>query len=316
MTPEKITDRITAIARCDILEEIMYYLEHGSWRSGVRIGLIIEGGALRGVVSCGYAKALRELVPARAFPAIYGSSSGALNSVYFAADQLDTALSIYAENATDKNCTNIWNFPDVLNPDWLVDEWMFGKKAFNTNSVINGPSDVFLALTRLDNGRPEYFNARGADVEDLRKAMKATSYAPLLSNRTQTIQGIRYGDGAIGDSIPYDRAISDGCTHLICLLTRPRAYRKTHGWFQRALENARLSHHSREFRNAYFARGAIYSALLDRLYVTGEATVPTLIISPGSSSERPGNIETRSDVIRAFGRLSYENAKDDLRGLL
>jgi predicted patatin/cPLA2 family phospholipase len=312
--PTRISPNLTAIDLPSVKAEIDYFLQHGSWRPGVRMGVIFEGGALRGVVSAGYGLALSSLIDAESLFSIYGSSSGALNAIYFASGNLDVALKIYEENATDPRCTNIWKFPNVLNPDWLVDEWMFGERKFDLERVRSGNPDIWISLTDLDTGRPHYFNAKGADPALLRQAMKATAYAPLVSNGFQVIEGRRYGDGAISDAIPYDKAIADGCTHLICLLTRPAEYRKSHTAIAKVLETLRLLNHTRQLRDAYFARDVEYSALLERIYVSGgPQDVPTLIIHPDRAGEAPGNLETSPGVIGEKGRSAFTLAREALQ---
>jgi predicted patatin/cPLA2 family phospholipase len=312
--PQRISENITAMDFPSIRKEIEHYAAHGSWRPGVRMGVIFEGGALRGVVSAGYGLALSHFIRSDKLFSIYGASSGALNALYFASEHLDVALKIYEENATDPRCTNIWRFPNVLNPDWLVDEWMFGERKFDLQKINAGMPNVWISLTNLDNGRPYYFNAKGADPELLRQAMKATAYAPLVSNGSQVINGTRYGDGAISDAIPYDKAISDGCTHIICLLTREPEYRKRHTPIAKFLETLRLLNHTKKLRAAYFARDLSYSALLDRIYLSSSPQdVPTLIVHPESKADIPGNLETRSKVIAEKGRIAYEKALKALR---
>jgi predicted patatin/cPLA2 family phospholipase len=314
-SPQRISGNITAIDFPSVKKEIEYYVLNGSWRPGVRMGVIFEGGALRGVVSAGYGLALSRFIGPDKLFSIYGASSGALNAIYFASGLLEVALKIYEENATDQRCTNIWKFPNVLNPDWLVDTWMFGERKFDLERIDAGVPNVWISLTDLDSGLPHYFNAKGANPELLRQAMKATAYAPLVSNGFQIIEGARYGDGAISAAIPYDKAVSDGCTHLICLLTREPEYRKRHTAMSKALETVRLLNHTRNLRDAYFARDEEYSAVLDRIYVSADPrNVPTLIIHPESKADIPGNLETRPAVIGEKGHTAFEKALGALRG--
>ncbi len=288
----------------------------GALPDGVRLALIIEGGALRGVISCGYAMALSELISDRCFSFVYGAPSGGLNGVYFSAQSLDLALKIYSENATDPQCTNIWKFPNVLNADWLVDTWMFGKRQFNVNILHSTTSEVRIVLTRLDDGRPFYFDARRAPLELLNKAMKATSYAPLLTEKCQIIDGVAYGDGAIGDTFPYRQAISDGATHIVCLTTRTENYRKRIGPVEKLLHRVRLLGHKKEYIKAYFNRPAKYNESLDLIYKGGIGTVPTLVLRPQNEGEIPRSVETNPKAVRRFGDNAVSLAREQLSSAL
>jgi len=308
MRTERLSPNLTAIDFPAVQTEIASYLKQGTWSAGVKMGVIFEGGALRGVVSAGYGLAVSRYINAGSVFSLYGASSGGLNAIYYASDALEVALKIYEENATDPMCTNLWKFPNILNPDWLVDEWMFKNRRFDLDKINNRKPSVWLSLTDLDTGLPHYFNVKGSDPSLVRQAMKATAYAPLVSNGYQIIEGHRYGDGAISDAIPYEKARRDGCTHLICLLTRPPDYRKQHGFLSRGLETARLLHHTKSLREAWFARDVEYSQLLDRLYVSGDDTIPTLILHPAARTDVPGNLESRARVVAEMGGRAYKSA--------
>jgi len=313
---KQLSDNIFATSHDEFSELFDILIEGRAGIKGFRPAIIFEGGALRGVLSCGYGVALNETSLNPDSFSLYGSSSGALNSIYFACRQLRDGLSIYADNATDKSCLNLWNFPNILNVDWLVDEWIFGKKAFDYKKIQKFPNKILISLTNLSDGEVFFFNAQGAKYDDLRKAMKATSYAPLLSNGYQVIDGNKYGDGAIGCAIPYDRAVRDGCTHIICLLTRPNGYRKGgKGSFTRFIRSLRLAHHTQEYRKAYAESERSYNRLLDKLYGSAPLPVPTMVICPNGSGQTPGNIESDPIKIREFGEQAYQLAKHQLTTL-
>ena len=68
-----------------------------------RVGLVIEGGGMRGVISAG---ALREMLhlglTPRCFDAVYGSSAGAMNATYYIAGQPE-GVDAYVEDLCDGN---------------------------------------------------------------------------------------------------------------------------------------------------------------------------------------------------------------------
>ena len=54
---------------------------------GRKVGLIVEGGAMRGVISCAALMALEDLRLTDVFDEVYGASAGAVNAAYFLARQ-------------------------------------------------------------------------------------------------------------------------------------------------------------------------------------------------------------------------------------
>src|SRR5213083_237209 len=64
---------------------------------GRKLGLIIEGGAMRGVISCAALLGLEELGMTEVFDEMYGASAGAVNAAYFLAGQAAYATTIYSQ---------------------------------------------------------------------------------------------------------------------------------------------------------------------------------------------------------------------------
>ena len=300
----------------EVLDVFREIIRTGSVPTGVRLALLIEGGALRGVVSCGYAAALSRIVSDRHFEFIYGASSGGLNGVYLAAHSLDNALKVYSENATDPKCVNLWRFPNVLDVDWLVDNWMFGPRTFDVDILHSSPSQVMIVLARMEDGKPFYFDAKNAPLPDLRKAMKATSYTPLLTEKCQIINGVPYGDGAIANTFPYEVVVGAGATHIVCLTTRTETYRKRITNIERLLHRARLVTHTREYIKAYFERPERYNASLELIYNGGNLAVPTLVLGPSNESEIPRSVESDFKVIAQLGDHVINTAASQLRTAL
>src|SRR5262245_63389278 len=69
--------------------------EDREFRDGRKAGLIVEGGAMRGVISCAALMALEDLGMTKVFDEVYGASAGALNAAYFLAGQAAYATTIY-----------------------------------------------------------------------------------------------------------------------------------------------------------------------------------------------------------------------------
>src|SRR5438067_7948971 len=69
---------------------------------GNKIGLVVEGGGHRGVISAAMLCALYDRGFSHAFDAVYGCSSGAVNAAYFVAGQPRAVYSFYRELGAPK----------------------------------------------------------------------------------------------------------------------------------------------------------------------------------------------------------------------
>ena len=59
----------------------------GERTDGMRIGLAVEGGGMKGVISAGACGEILRSGFADCFDAVYGSSAGAMNLTYYLANQ-------------------------------------------------------------------------------------------------------------------------------------------------------------------------------------------------------------------------------------
>src|SRR5215470_2607655 len=80
----------------DLLKERAHCFKQGRVPvDGRKACLIVEGGAMRGVISCAALMALEDLGMTDVFDDVYGASAGAVNAAYFLAGQAAYATSIY-----------------------------------------------------------------------------------------------------------------------------------------------------------------------------------------------------------------------------
>src|SRR3954471_8473526 len=69
---------------------------------GKKLGLVVEGGAMRSVYSAGGAVALARLGFTDLFDEVYATSAGVMNASYFLSDQPDIGITVYYESCTSR----------------------------------------------------------------------------------------------------------------------------------------------------------------------------------------------------------------------
>src|SRR6476620_9162779 len=74
----------------------------GARTDGLRVGLVVEGGAMRTVVSSGMASALEQLGLRDSFDTVYGASAGAAVGAYFVAGNVRQGTAIFFEHANSR----------------------------------------------------------------------------------------------------------------------------------------------------------------------------------------------------------------------
>ncbi len=187
--------------------------------------LIVEGGAMRGVFSCGILDHFlaQNFSP---FDSFWGVSAGASNLAAYLADMPGRNLKIYLDYSLRKEFitpSRLFLGGDMMDLDWM---WEITLKDLGIDKKVlqADPRPFFLGVTRQDTGQAEYLTP---DVEMLAETMKASSAVPILYRKGVPLNGNRYVDGGVADAIPVEEAIKRGATKIMVLRSRPTSYRKS-----------------------------------------------------------------------------------------
>ena len=192
-------------------------------RDGRKLGLIIEGGAMRGIFSCGGGIALELLGLSRAFDEVYACSSGAINAAYFVAGQAAYSVSIYYDEVNNRNFINPLRLNNILNMDFLFDEVIKRRKPLDVERVLSSPSKLRISITDANTGAGFLIDAQDSRYA-LLDSLRASATHPLLSERTRRLGDRECFDGGFANPLPVKDAIDNGCTDLLILSTRPSDY--------------------------------------------------------------------------------------------
>ncbi|HHF0488099.1 patatin family protein [Vibrio diabolicus] len=191
--------------------------------------LIVEGGAMRGVFSCGILDHFlaNEFSP---FDSFWGVSAGASNLAAYLAKMPGRNLKIYLDYSLRKEFispSQILRGGDMMNLDWMwnvtLEELGIDKSALKADS-----RPFFLGVTRQDNGQAEYHTP---NVDELAETMKASSALPVLYRNGVLLNGTRYVDGGVSDALPVAEAIKRGAKKIMVLRSQPSSYQKPKGKF-------------------------------------------------------------------------------------
>ncbi|GGA99130.1 patatin-like phospholipase family protein [Agarivorans gilvus] len=187
--------------------------------------LIVEGGAKRGVFSCGVLDSFlaQDFSP---FDSFWGVSAGASNLAAYLANMPGRNLKIY----TDYSCRREFVRPgqflrggDLMDLDWM---WTvtLAELGIDMHTLKQESRPFFLGVTRQDTGAAEYHRPK---LALLTETMKASSAVPIAYRRGVLLGGVPYVDGGVADAIPVAEAIRRGAKRIMVLRSRPSAYRKS-----------------------------------------------------------------------------------------
>ncbi|MFN2495642.1 MAG: patatin-like phospholipase family protein, partial [Pseudonocardiaceae bacterium] len=188
-----------------------------------KVGLAVEGGGIRGVVSAAMLTFLEDLGYADAFDDVYSCSSGSVNSAYFIMRRTWFPLSIYFDDLTTGEFLDFRRIIHRRAPmdlDYIFDDVLVKRKPLDYEYIIEAKQRLHVMVSDVDALEPLVV-VDFRSPADLRSALMASSWLPLATKGTTTFRGNRAIDGGILQFHPFRAARADGCTHILSLSTRP-----------------------------------------------------------------------------------------------
>lgn len=187
-------------------------------------GLVLEGGGMRGAYTTGVLDFLNE--NDIYFKDCYAVSAGAGNACSYLSGQKGRAIKVMTDFIGDKRYCSIQSLiktGDMFGAEFVYYTIPQKLNLYDYDAFLQCRTNFYAVVTSVDTGKAEYL-----PVEDLRKDMDkvlASSSLPMIS-RIQEIDGKKYLDGGIADSIPIKQSIKSGNSKNLVILTRHNEYRK------------------------------------------------------------------------------------------
>lgn len=188
-------------------------------------GLILEGGAFRGVYTDGVLDAL--LDNSIHFDYIIGVSAGISNGYSYASGQSGRNMEIIRKYVKDKRYFGFSNYPkckSIFGMDFVFGEIPRTLVPFDFEAFKHFEGKILAGVTNADTGAIEYFEP---DMQDPDFTLLRATCAIPLAFPVIPYHGGKYFDGGLADPIPIRKAIADGCMKNLIVLTRPMGYQKT-----------------------------------------------------------------------------------------
>lgn len=184
---------------------------------------IFTPGGMRVAFTSGVLEGAR-LEP-RHFDALYGASSSASLTAFFAALQLYLTRGIWTNDLTSRDVYDLMRaFRRGQRPadvDHLVDVCCGG---LNVHAAINSGVKLYISVFRLKDGETRYVQATEANLTDL---LKTTLCIPGIA-RPRLFDGELCADGGMVHTLPIRRAHDDGHDKIIVFDNRPMRDRVRH----------------------------------------------------------------------------------------
>ncbi|MBF0805938.1 MULTISPECIES: patatin family protein [unclassified Streptococcus] len=190
----------------------------------MKVGLVLEGGGMRGLYTAGVLDAFLDV--GIKVDGLVSVSAGALFGVNFLSGQRGRALRYNKRFIRDKNYISLLSWlktGNMVNREMAYYKIPMELDIFDQEAFAQSGVPFYVTVTNLETGQAEY--PKIDHVFDQMEYLRASSALPLISQIVE-IDGKKYLDGGLTDSIPVDFAKSLGFDKLIVILTQPLDYRK------------------------------------------------------------------------------------------
>jgi predicted patatin/cPLA2 family phospholipase len=187
-----------------------------------RVGLAVEGGGMRGILSGAMLAALDDCGLTDCFDAVYAYSSGAINSAYFLSGGGWHSLSVYYDDLMSRqffDYRRLLGRQPIVSLDFVLDIVMEERSPLNYEKLLASPVQLSLIASSIDQIKTFTFTGL-TTKEDIKTALKASACIPIVAGPPVMYHGERFVDGAVLLSHPFLAARADRCTHVLVLRTR------------------------------------------------------------------------------------------------
>ena len=278
-----------------------------------KIGLVLEGGGMRGLYTTGVLDRLLDYEIMTDY--VIGVSAGACHGISYVSKQRGRSYRINTDYVNDKRYVSLSNYiktKSVFGMDFIFDEIPNKLDVFDYETFLSSSCDFVAGVTDVKTGQPVYFGKESFDYDAtiLRASSSIPGFAPMVD-----YLGNKYLDGGTSDPIPVRKALEDGCDKVIVVLTRNRGYEKSPEPFR--LLYKQIFRKYPEMVRLLDERHLIYNETLhyvNQLEQEGKAIViaPSDLINIGRFEKKKENL----DMIYEMGVQDVEMSLRQLQELL
>ena len=190
----------------------------------MKTGLVLEGGAMRGIYTAGVLDVFLE--HGIHFDGVIGVSAGALHGCSFVSEQKGRSLRYIKKYRNDKHFMSWWSFlhtGEVVGKQFCYHDIPERLDPFDYEAFVKSDTDFYATCTNVETGKAEYIKI--TDMLSQVDAMRASASMPYVS-KIVDYNGMKLLDGGCADSIPVEAFYKMGYERLVVVLTREAGFVK------------------------------------------------------------------------------------------
>ena len=186
----------------------------------LKTGLILEGGAMRGMFTAGVMDVMME--NGIQFDGVIGVSAGAAFGCNYKSGQIGRVIRYNTKFCTDKRYGGfgvLLREGNIFSTPFCYEEVPMKHDIFDFDAFDKSPMEFYVVCTDVESGKAVYHLYEG--LKDHRfDWIRASASMPLVSQIVE-IDGMKLLDGGMADSIPVRYFESIGYDRNVVILTQP-----------------------------------------------------------------------------------------------
>ena len=276
----------------------------------MKTALIMEGGAMRGMFTCGVMDVLME--NGLAFDGVAGISAGAVFGCNFKSEQIGRPVRYNKKYCCDPRYCSVRSLirtGNLYGADFCYRELPDELDPFDRDAFSRNPMAFYVGATDVETGECVFHLCTDGGQTDM-LWFQASASMPVVS-RPVRIGDHSYLDGGIADAVPYAYMEQQGYNRNVIILTQPKGYRKKQGT---TLAMKLLLRRIPKIREAMEYRHEMYNRQMDELDRM-EAIKTALIIRPPEDLKISHTEKNPDELERVYqtGRKEAEKRLPEIR---
>lgn len=271
-----------------------------------KIGLVLEGGGMRGIYTAGVLDVFME--HGITFDGVIGVSAGAIHGGTYVAGQIGRNIRYYKKYCTDDrfiSYRNLIRTGNLVGTQFSYHDLPERLDPFDYEAFQKSETEFYVTCSNLETGKAEYL--RMTDGKTQIDYFRASGSLPYVS-RIVEIDGMKLLDGGCTDSIPLRAFRKMGFRKNVVILTRQQGYvKKPEHTFLAGV----LYRKYPNFVKALKKRHVIYNKTIryiEKLEQAGEIFVfrPSQVPEIGRMEKNPEKLQKMYDLGRSDAEKQLE----------
>ena len=188
----------------------------------MKTGLVLEGGAMRGIYTAGVLDIFNE--NKIKVDGVIGVSAGCVHGVNYISEQNGRSIRYTLKYRNDKRYMSVKSLlktGNMVETDFCYHEIPEKLDPFDNDTYMKSGIDFYTVSSNVETGRAEYLKCK--DVFKQIDLIRASASMPFVSQIVET-EGFKLLDGGICDSVPVKKFMEMGYDRIVVILTKQIGY--------------------------------------------------------------------------------------------